>query len=148
MRLLNWILGPNVVFELMTQNARLPTQGSKHAVGFDLYTPRTFSLEAEQHRLIPLGIKSSFRNDWSALIWQRSGLGTRSVDVLGGVVDPDYRGEWKVILINHAKTPIHFIAGDRIAQAVFQPVYTGACRNGAVQCDTGRGDKGYGSTGN
>ena len=147
MRLFNWMLGPGLIFESMHSNARLPTHGSPNAVGFDLYSPRADILMPGVVKMIPLGLKSKFRNDWAALIWDRSGMGKAGMHRLAGVVDPDYRGEWKVLLLNTTNEKYYVSVGARIAQAVLTPVFAGPCYHGTVADDTARGDGGYGSTG-
>jgi dUTP pyrophosphatase len=144
MRLLNWTLGPDPIFEVTT--GRLPTRGSEYAAGFDLYAPKNFVLEPGIQKMIPLGIKSTFRNDWVALIWDRSKLGKVGIHRLGGVIDSDYRGEWKTILINHSPVKQFIKKGDRIGQVIFQPIFCGSCSTGTVELDTKRGTGGFGST--
>ena len=80
----------------------------------------------------------------------RSGLAAKKgVTCLNtpGTIDADYRGEVKVILINHGAEPLTINRGDRIAQLVFAPVYQAHFEEVAALDDTARGDGGFGSTG-
>ncbi|MBN9023320.1 MAG: dUTP diphosphatase, partial [Rhizobiales bacterium] len=80
----------------------------------------------------------------------RSGLAAQhGVTVLNapGTVDADYRGEVKVILVNHGAEPFAITRGMRIAQMVIAPVSAAAFVEVAVLDDTGRGAGGFGSTG-
>jgi dUTP pyrophosphatase len=83
------------------------------------------------------------------MIRPRSGLAAKhGIDVLAGVIDSDYRGEVRVILINHGDAPIHVKAGDRIAQMVIQEYARMIPVEVEELTDTARGDGGFGSTGN
>ena len=85
----------------------------------------------------------------------RSGLAMRGVWPVGGIVDPSYRGEIKVVLFNSSGTTHYISPSDRIAQLVWYPVMTGWSKFGrtvkfteAQQTgETTRGDKGFGSSG-
>jgi dUTP pyrophosphatase len=82
------------------------------------------------------------------LVWPRSGLAVRhGVDTLAGVVDSDYRGEVKVVLINHGREPFHVSAGDRIAQLLVQRVEQVDFVTESDLTATERGAGGFGSTG-
>jgi dUTP pyrophosphatase len=69
------------------------------------------------------------------------------IDTLAGVIDSDYRGEVRVVLVNHGDEPFRIAPGDRVAQLLVQRVerarFAAAPRLGA----TDRGDGGFGSTG-
>jgi dUTP pyrophosphatase len=81
------------------------------------------------------------------LVWPRSGLAVRQgIDTLAGVIDSDYRGEVKVVLVNHGTEPFAIAAGDRIAQLLVQPVARVRFTRAAL-APTGRGAGGFGSTG-
>ena len=93
---------------------------------------------------------SSGRDDVVALVFGRSGLGTKFGITLAnsvGVIDSDYRGEIMVSLINRGKEPFTVSNGDRIAQLMFAPVYTAAFTEVDSLDETERGEGGFGSTG-
>jgi dUTP pyrophosphatase len=64
-----------------------------------------------------------------------------------GTIDADYRGEVKVILINHGSVPFRIARGDRIAQLVVAPVLAARFERVEALTDTARGSGGFGSTG-
>ena len=69
----------------------------------------------------------------SGLVWPRSGLAVRhGIDTLAGVIDSDYRGEVRVVLVNHGDEPFAIAAGDRIAQLLVQKVERAAVRGRAA----------------
>jgi dUTP pyrophosphatase len=80
-------------------------------------------------------------------VWPRSGLAVRhGIDTLAGVIDSDYRGEVKVVLVNHGPEPLAIAPGDRIAQLLVQPVARVRFTRAAL-APSGRGAAGFGSTG-
>jgi dUTP pyrophosphatase len=77
----------------------------------------------------------------------RSGLALRHhIDIGGGIIDEDYRGELSVIIFNHSDIPVAFSRSDRIAQPICQPVCYPALEVNELDV-TERGDGGFGSTG-
>jgi dUTP pyrophosphatase len=68
------------------------------------------------------------------------------IDTLAGVIDSDYRGEVRVVLVNHGQEPFTVAAGDRIAQLLVQPAERARFTRGAVAA-TARAAGGFGSTG-
>jgi dUTP pyrophosphatase len=100
--------------------------------------------------LVPTGFCIALPEGFEAQIRPRSGLAAKhGVTVLNspGTVDADYRGEVKVILINHGAEPFTIRRGDRIAQMVVAPVSAVAFFERETLDDTERGDRGHGSTG-
>ncbi|MFW6080270.1 MAG: dUTP diphosphatase [Desulfosalsimonas sp.] len=82
-------------------------------------------IEPGDIRLIPTGFAVSLPGDHEAQIRPRSGLAVKhGISLINspGTIDPDYRGEIKVALINHGKSPFTVNRGDRIAQMVVSPV--------------------------
>ena len=135
----------NVIFEV-GQNGQMPTRGSSDAAGLDLYAAKNCRLWSGEGKPIRLDIKSEFPAGWVGLIWDRSGMGSKDIHRHCGVIDSDYRGEWKVYLKNHYGRYFDIKKGDRIAQVLFQPIWTGQPVAGMVG-ETGRGQGGFGSTG-
>lgn len=84
-----------------------------------------------------------------ARIAPRSGLAAKhAIDVGAGVVDADYRGEIKVVLFNHGRTPFSVRRGDRIAQVVLTRAHPAECAVGTPKAaPSTRGAAGFGSTG-
>jgi dUTP pyrophosphatase len=86
----------------------------------------------------------------AGFVYSRSGLGAvRGLTVAQGVgvIDPDYRGEIVVILLNTSREPLRICRGDRIAQLVFQPVCRVRMEQVAKLEATERGAGGFGHTG-
>lgn len=129
----------------------LPSRGTPDAVGLDIHSAMDTTIAPGQRQLIPTGIAIALPPGFEGQIRPRSGLALKhGITVLNspGTIDPDYRGELKVLLINHGQEDFAIHYGDRIAQLVICKVEMASF----VQVDkldnnTTRGDKGYGSTG-
>ena len=101
-------------------------------------------------RLIPTGLSMALPDGYEAQIRPRSGLAAKfgiSMVNTPGTIDADYRGEMKVNLINHGKTPFMVRRGDRIAQMIVAPVTHIEWAPVTILSETGRGTGGFGSTG-
>jgi dUTP pyrophosphatase len=100
--------------------------------------------------LVPTGWAIAIPAGYEGQVRPRSGLALRhGVTVLNapGTIDCDYRGEVKVVLVNHGDASLTIARGDRIAQLVVCPVTTAVLHEVAALPETVRGDGGYGSTG-
>jgi len=131
-----------------------PAYESAAAAGMDLraaiVADEPLVMQPGTRALVPTGLAIALPPGYEAQVRPRSGLAARhGVTVLNspGTVDADYRGEVKVILINHGDTPFVIERGMRIAQMVIAPV-TRADMIAATSLDeTERGGGGFGSTG-
>ncbi len=108
-------------------NLPLPRYMTKGAVGMDLYADvdHRVVLPPLGRALIPTGLTIALPEGYEAQIRPRSGLALElGLTVLNapGTIDPDYREEVKVLLINLGKDPVSIDRGDRIAQLVVAPV--------------------------
>jgi dUTP pyrophosphatase len=130
----------------------LPEYYSSEAAGMDLLAAVSdpLVLGAGEFRLIPCGFAIAIPSGFEGQVRPRSGLASRhGVTVLNapGTIDADYRGEVKVLLINHGKAPFTVEPGMRIAQLVVAPV----ARVDWVPSDglppSGRAGGGFGHTG-
>lgn len=100
--------------------------------------------------LIPTGLRVALPVGYEAQIRPRSGLAIKhGVTLLNspGTIDSDYRGEVKVIVINHGDEPFIVKRGDRIAQMIIQSVVKAVFIETASLEDTSRGHGGFGHTG-
>ena len=131
-----------------------PRQQTAGAAGVDLPAAlgidEALEIAPGRMAMIPTGLAIALPEGFEAQIRPRSGLAAKhGVTVLNspGTVDADYRGEIKVMLINHGHAPFLLRRGDRIAQMVVAPVSAVAFLEKETLDDTERGDKGHGSTG-
>jgi dUTP pyrophosphatase len=129
----------------------LPSYAHPGDAGADLVTAVDVMLMPGERALVPTGIAMAVPEGYVALVHPRSGLAARhglSIVNTPGTIDAGYRGEVKVLLVNHDQTqPIELRRGDRVAQLVFQRVEQAAFAEVDVLPRSVRGDGGYGSTG-
>ena len=133
-------------------NAILPTYGSAEAAGADLYAclDEPVIIGAGETVFIPTGIAMEVPKGCAGLVYARSSLGAKRGLAPAnkvGVIDSDYRGEIRVVLLNHSNQVQTVAPGERIAQLIITPVLTPAYEEAAELSDTGRGVGGFGSTG-
>ena len=130
----------------------LPAYATAQSAGLDLMA----AIEGEivlapgARQLVSTGLAIALPAGYEAQVRPRSGLALKhGITVLNspGTIDADYRGEVKVLLINHGAEPFRLQRGDRIAQMVVAPVTRIAWSVVAALDETGRGAGGYGSTG-
>lgn len=132
--------------------ALLPTYASEHASGVDLRARLTEDIQILPGEVacIPTGIALAIPEGYELQIRPRSGLAlSHGVTVLNspGTIDADYRGEVKVILINHGTKAITLTHGMRVAQGVFTPIVRVHFRLQEALKVTTRGEGGFGHTG-
>lgn len=130
----------------------LPTPRRSHPgdAGLDLYARVDVTLEPGERALVPTGIVIAIPDGHAGFVVPRSGLAFRDgIGVVNGpgLVDAGYRGELKVILINHGQDRVRLTRGDRIAQIVVVPVSMADFVEVESLPDSQRGSGGFGSTG-
>ncbi len=139
--------GP-VVPVLAGPGGALPEYASAGSAGADLRASEGLVIAPGEWAAVPTGLRLQIPPGHVGLVWPRSGLALRDgIDTLAGVVDSDYRGELRVVLVNHGREPFAIARGDRVAQLLLQRVERAAFLSGASLDDTGRGQGGFGSTG-
>jgi dUTP pyrophosphatase len=125
----------------------LPEYATEGAAGADLRALEAITLPAGGWAAVATGLFVEIPPGHVGLVWPRSGLAVRhGIDTLAGVIDSDYRGEVKVVLVNHGPEPLAIAPGDRIAQLLVQPVARVSFTRAAL-APTARGAGGFGSTG-
>lgn len=136
------------------EGAELPGYASAQAAGADLRAflpdgPLTLDATGGM-ALVPTGLVLEIPSGFEGQVRPRSGLAARhGITVLNspGTIDSDYRGEVKVILINHGSTAFTIRHGERIAQLVIAPISRCRFLDADSTTTTERGDQGFGSTG-
>lgn len=137
---------------LHAQDLPLPSYESTHAAGMDIRAAleEPVVLGPGERALIPTGLQMALPEGFEAQIRPRSGLAWRNgITMLNtpGTIDADYRGEIKVLAINHGKDSFTINHGDRIAQMVIAPIRQFPVDEVNDLPGTERGDGGFGSTG-
>jgi dUTP pyrophosphatase len=128
--------------------ATLPAYYQSGDDGMDLYAAETINLPAQQRVLVPTGIAMAIPTGYVGLVWDKSGIATKTgVTTLAGVIDASYRGEIKIALYNTSDRPQTIAAGQKIAQLLIQPVVQAELTEVSNLTETTRGSGGFGSTG-
>jgi len=136
----------------LAANLPLPERASSGSAGVDLRAAveGKVSLQPGQRKLIPTGLALELERGWEGQLRPRSGLAFHHGITLvnsPGTIDSDYRGEIRVLLINHGSEPFEIERGERIAQLVIAPVVDTEWLEVTELSDSQRGDGGFGSTG-
>ena len=142
---------PEVRIVLLHPNAQLPKYALPLDAGADLTSIEDVTLAPGERALVGTGIAMELPSNLVGLIHPRSGLALQhGVGMVNapGTIDAGYRGEIKVLLVNH--DPVHAVtleAGTRIAQLVIQEFVHAQFAQVDALNDSARGQGGFGSTG-
>ncbi len=164
-----------ILFERLHESVELPARATAHSAGYDLKAflvanapvklsrggrqydgvPRAYGddvvLEVEpgERAIVPLGFRASLPEGYEAQIRPRSGTSFKTSLVIAnapGTIDPDYNGEWGVLVRNDGSAPLQITHGERIAQMVISKYEVLEFEEAEVGRTTER-DGGFGSTG-
>lgn len=128
----------------------LPAYATSGAAGMDVVSAEDVTLAPAARHAVATGLALAIPEGYEIQVRPRSGLALKhgiTVPNTPGTIDSDYRGELKVILINHGAEPFVIQRGDRVAQLVLAPVVQAAWDEVEELDATERGAGGFGSTG-
>ena len=128
----------------------LPAYASPGAAGMDVVAAEDFDLAPGQRHAVATGFRVAVPAGYELQVRPRSGLAFKhgiSVPNTPGTIDSDYRGELKILLINHGAESFAVRRGERIAQIVAAAVTPASFEEVDELCETERGAGGFGSTG-
>ena len=132
------------------EGLELPTYATAGAAGMDVLSAEDVTLAPSGRHAVATGLALAIPEGYEVQVRPRSGLALKhgiSLPNTPGTIDSDYRGELKIIMINHGDTPFPIRRGDRIAQIVAAPVQQARFAEVDELDDTARGAGGFGSTG-
>lgn len=139
--------------KLFHPNAKIPTKGTAESAGRDLYAclnGNTVMIQPHKTFVVSLGFAMAMPKGWVGLIFPRSSLsllkGLRLANGVG-VIDSDYRGEWRLLIYNDTNTTQIIEDGEKIAQVIFIKYKDVVFYPVKELDDTERGEGGFGSTG-
>jgi dUTP pyrophosphatase len=139
-----------VLVQRLDPTLPLPSYAREGDAGLDLQAAEAATLEPGGWALVPTGLAVAIPSGYAGFVLPRSGLALRhGLTLLNtpGLIDAGYRGEVKVLLINHARTPVTIARGERIAQLVLQRVEHAELIEVQELPPSERGTGGFGSTG-
>lgn len=138
-------------YKLLTETAKRPTKGTERSAGWDLYADcEPCEIKPRETVKIGVGFACAIPNGYFGGIYSRSSVAAKKglrIASGTGVIDSDYRGEIIVPLHNDSNKIQTVYRGDRIAQMIIQPYYTGDLEPVETLDETERGAGGFGSTG-
>lgn len=144
---------PAVRFRRLASNPDLPlpARATPGSAGYDVRCAEPdLVLHPGEIRGVGTGLEMELPDGMECQVRPRSGLAARhgvTIPNAPGTIDPDYRGELRVLLMNAGREPVTFRRGDRIAQLVFARFEAPAVEEAAGLSGTERGTGGFGSTG-
>ena len=113
----------DMLFAKMSSKAVIPTRATEHSVGLDFYSPSDYIMPPCSHLQKPTQIKVKIPLGHYGRLASKSGLAMiHQVHVGAGVIDPDYTGEVKILLINAASCYHYIKREDPIAQLILEKV--------------------------
>jgi dUTP pyrophosphatase len=138
-------------FIKLSEKATIPTRAHDNDAGLDLYAAEAARIATGARVSIGTGLAVAVPEGLAGLVLPRSGLALKSGVTLvnsPGLIDPGYRGEVRVVLLNTDKTiDFHVKPGDRIAQLLLVPIATASPMQADALDESGRGVGGFGSSG-
>lgn len=128
----------------------LPVYATAGAAGMDVVSAEDVTIAPGMRHAVATGLAMAIPEGYEIQVRPRSGLALKhgiTVPNTPGTIDSDYRGELKVILINHGGADFAIRRGDRVAQLVLAPLTRASWREVETLDETARGTGGFGSTG-
>ena len=128
----------------------LPHYATSGAAGMDVVSAEDVTIAPGARHPVATGLAMAIPHGFEIQVRPRSGLALKhgiTVPNTPGTIDSDYRGELKILLINHGSEPFPVVRGDRVAQLVLAPVVQARWDLAEELDDTARGNGGFGSTG-
>ena len=139
-----------VKVKLEHENAKVPTRATEHSNGYDIYAAEPARIAPGQRVAVATGVKLEIPEGYVGMACPRSGRAIKDGLTLinpPGIIDSDYRGEVKALLINHSQAPIYIQIGERVMQMVFVKTEEIDFEEVTELSDTQRGTGGLGHTG-
>lgn len=139
----------DIHIKLLSEKAKIPTQGTPFSAGYDLYAAEDACVPRLGRKLVKTNISMAIPMNHYGRIAPRSGLAYKNgIDVLAGVIDSDYRGDIGVILYNtDNNVDFQVKTGDKIAQIIIESCSSCNFVNVNELPVSKRGEGGYGHTG-
>lgn len=141
----------DVLIKRLDPDVAVPDYAHPGDAGVDLVTTSDVTVAPGERVMVGTGVAIALPAGYAAFVHPRSGLAHRlGVSILNspGTVDAGYRGEIRIVLVNHdLREAVTFDRGDRVAQLVIQRVEQARFHEVERLPETARGDGGYGSTG-
>lgn len=133
---------------IIDKRAKLPKREHSTDAGIDIFCLDDFTINPGKRMLIGTGICVAIPKNHMLLLHDKSGLAVKKgIHILAGIIDEEYRGEIKVLMINLGEEDAHFAARQKICQGILLPVNYSEVKEVDKLDETLRGEGGFGSTG-
>lgn len=129
--------------------AKSPIYAYEGDAGMDLFSCRDYKILPGLKGVISTGIKMAIPQGYAGFVWDKSGIAVKNhMKSMAGVIDSNYRGEVKVVLINLGSQIYNIKKGEKIAQLVIKPVESvQIVEVDELESNENRGESGFGSSG-
>lgn len=132
----------------LREDAILPAFARKGDAGFDLVSCETVELQPGERKTVPTGVSIAIPEHHVGFIMDRGGVAlNKGLHCMAGVVDSNYRGEWKIVMVNLNKEATIVEKGTRIAQGLIVPLLPFSITEVKELDETERGGRGFSSSG-
>ncbi len=136
-----------VKIKMLDKDAKMPFYAYESAAGFDLYSIEEKIIEPGKIAVVGTGVAMEIEPGYCFQFWDRSGFGAKGIHHFAGLIDSDYRGEFKVVLFNSTDKAFKIEKGERIVQAVPVKIAKANFEQVSELSETKRGSGGFNSTG-
>lgn len=137
-----------IKIQKIDQSAKLPEYAYDGDAGMDIFSLEGVLIPAGEKAILRTGIKFQIPKGFAGFVWDKSGLAAKHhLKTMAGVLDSNYRGELMIVLTNLGKSDYIASKGSKIAQLVIKPIENAEIEEGAIEDETIRGEKGFGSSG-
>lgn len=138
---------PTLKVKLLDKNGQIPCRAHKDDCGLDLFTLEGAIIKPGDGHVFTTGIAAEFKTGYCGMLTDRSSMAKRGFKLAGGIIDPGYTGELKVVLRNVTNHDLSVKAGDKIAQLLLLPMITPEVVIVEELEESERGERGFGSSG-
>jgi len=129
-------------------DAIIPQYAHEGDAGMDLFSIEDKIIKPNERVSIGTGLSMEYENGFCTIIWSKSGLAiNHGIITIGGLIEPNYRGEYKVLLLNTSDKDFEIKKGQKIAQLIIFPVAYAKIEKVQELSESNRGTNGFGSTG-
>ena len=130
------------------QDAITPYYAHDGDAGMDLFAVEDVILWPNEPVAVPTGLAIQVPKNCVVLVWDKSGMALKQgIKTMAGVGDSNYRGEYKIVLLNTTNQYQYIKKGQKVAQILIQPIVQAEVEEVSELSDTSRGSGGFGSTG-
>jgi dUTP pyrophosphatase len=130
------------------KDAIIPRYNREGDAGMDLYAVENVILWPNEPVAVSTGLSVELPKGYVALVWDKSGFALKEgIKTMAGVMDSNYPGEYKIVLLNTTNQYYYIDKGDKIAQLLIQPVMSAEVEEVSELSETSRGQSSFGSTG-